>query len=99
MTIIANKIVSALFTADLKLKTIACDASDLKGRDFLSQVYNDSADVGFTLVGPRGDEATWFLSEEIREGEETKMWKFDPAPETLRAMPAMKGFTLVIFND
>ena len=100
MTIIAQKIVSALFSVDRDSKSICCDASDLRGRNFLSRVYDDAADAGFTLVGPQGDEATFFLaSEEVSRDNETTAWKFEPTPETLRKMPAMTGYTLTIFND
>jgi hypothetical protein len=79
-------------------KVFAAEASDL-GSDFeLGRVYDDAADVGFTLVSQRtGDRLVFVLYQQHRDGEGELLY------DEYRAVKGPVGFTgdlsVHIFND
>lgn len=91
---------SELFTYDAPNKVLVTELSDL-GKGFrLEQIYQDSADAGFTMVSARTGKAIDFVEcGRDMNGDEIAGWRFEPKPEQARKHPEIKGLTALIIND
>jgi hypothetical protein len=100
---IAPKISSDKFDWQKDNKCFCAEASDLpQNFNFLSQVYDDACDAGFTMVSARtGAEVAFVFSHDDRDssGEDVYGWNFEPCPYAVRKNPALAGVTCLIIND
>jgi len=82
----------------LKNGVFAAEASDLG--DFRpEQIYPDACDVGFKMLGKTGEYATFYLADTRQSEGDILYWTFLPTTETVRKIPALKGYRVEIFND
>lgn len=91
----------ANFTHDLGAKLLTAEHSDLGSPRLDHRLYDDTYDEGITLFNPtRRTWTRWRLDREERdiEGDITH-WVFLPTIETFYSTPAVRGYTLTIFND
>ena len=106
MAIIARKMSTKDFDFQKDTKCFCAEASDL-GRGWehraFSQIYDDAADSGFTLVNPvTGEEATFsFSHHDYSDQEKTEIagWNFTIIPASVRVHPKCAGVTVLIIND
>jgi hypothetical protein len=92
---------SSLFNHFPKTKRLVAEISDT-GIHFFQQLYDDAADVGFSVRNEKtGNVTRWSLSDEVRDRNENELigWTFVPTPESLRANPTLKGYMLTLLND
>ena len=90
------------FTIDHKDKCFVTEASDLDRNPF-KQIFPDSCDEGLELVSQRtGEVSKWYVTYtrySNKEDHELQGWELQPTRETLRKLPQLKGWTMVVFND
>ena len=101
MQLNVTQVNSALFTHNPKAKTLVAELSDLMITKFFP-LYDDAADVGFAIRNPKtGNVTRWAVSNEIRDNVENELlgYKLVPTPESVRAQPVMKGYTMTLLND
>ena len=100
--IIAKRIPSSLFHYSPAQKEFVAEASELpKTFDPLSQVWNDSADAGFIMVGQKSDKGMLFIHTDVEynaEGEITA-WLFEAEPVFNKEFGLDYTVTAVIVND
>lgn len=93
---------SSLFEKDVAGRLLSEEASTLGFRD-VGRLYDDAADVGIAIEREehrRGRVVRFCLSEVKRDADRDVMWwEFVPCPESLRAVPALSGWRVRIFND
>lgn len=64
------------------------------------QVYPDSADEGLKVVGNTGMEVDFVVNHVERDREnDLKFYKLIPTRESIRKVPALKNFEMILFND
>ncbi len=82
-------------------RKLVAELSDLGPITFnpFHQVYPDSADEGLKVVGFKQD-ADFVVNhvERDREGD-LKFYKLIPTRESIRKVPALKNFEMILFND
>ena len=100
MQLSLTEVNSALFTHNAKEKTLTAEHSDLGSPEF-RQMYDDACDEGLALRNKlTGNVTRWTLADEEHDVEgDVTGWVLHPAPESLRANPALRGYKIVIFND
>ena len=65
-----------------------------------SRIYADACDIGLTMIGKTGKEATFYVEHEKKDREgELQVTILKPVAETLRAIPQLAGWTVHILND
>lgn len=86
------------FTVSAKEKWMASEISCLG--DF-EQIYPDSADAGLTIVSEKsGAETKWVIASENKAGcGEVVNWVLLPTTETVRHLPRLAGWYVVVYND
>lgn len=78
---------------------LVAERSDF-GPDLFGPVYDDAADIGFTVVNSRsGNEVTFAIDHEMEHDGEFAGYVLKPVSESLRKVPAAKNVEVVIFND
>ena len=100
MQLSLTEVNSALFTHNPKAKTLTAEHSDLGSPEF-KRMYDDACDEGLALRNKlTGNVTRWVLAYGQRDEEGDLVgWVLHPAPESLRANPAISGYKIVIFND
>ena len=93
-----------LFRYMKETKTFSVEMSTLDEggcKAVFCQVYNDSADEGFTLVSHQtGHEIKFALNHVERDNENDILyWELIADPRDLRNKPQCKGLKVTIFND
>ena len=98
--VIANKINSNLFRYTAKTKLFVQEVSCLgKSFNHTSQIWNDSMDAGFVMVGERSDKELIFMTESIdMKEDEIQGWWFKALPEFNKGIITETVRTLII-ND
>ena len=103
---ICSKISSRRFTWHKELRSFSCDASELDhhGENTMRQVWPDSCDAGFIMVGQKtGIEIIFCLDEDCtsregtRDGEITH-WIFSASNDCVRREPKLANVTVNIWN-
>jgi hypothetical protein len=92
---------SKLFTFNPETNTFSAFASDLKGLNFHSPIYDDACDCGFAMVSERtGIVATWALSYEA-DGPDggVESWEFKAVGPFNGVLFGLRNTLVVIFND
>lgn len=90
------------FNSDKKHKVFVAEASDLgfrAGQVPGGALYDDAADFGITLINVRGEKATFYESNELKDNGDVVVWEYKPTAETLRAFPKLEGWEVHILND
>lgn len=86
---------STQFTWDSPTRTFVAEISDLGPAFKFERVYNDSADLGFTVIGRRGEEIIVVIDhEEMQEGD-VMFWTGSVISSPAHTAPAR----FKIFND
>ena len=101
MAIICNQIFSSdIFNSHGKSKLMTSELSMLRDKVY-NQMYDDACDVGFGIHSKRTGQITyWSYHSDERDGEgNLQGLNFKPIPETLRKFPALKSWTVHVFND
>jgi len=81
-------------------KTFSQEISTLNRSEIYSRIYQDAADLGFTMVSDKtGIESVWYLNRTKEHDGDLEFWEFNPTPETLKKIPALRGHKVIIFND
>lgn len=98
MAIVGTRIPTDQFFYDKPTRHFSQEASTLRNYNFLSRLYNDSADTGFVLVSHKtGREVPVYLEHIVRDIEgDVSSWVFrlsEPAPAWL------KDIYVRIYND
>ena len=100
--IIAQTIPGNLFYYSTTNKEFVAEMSDLsKTFDPLSQVWNDSADAGFIMMGQKSDKGMLFIHTDVEynaEGEITA-WLFEADPKFNKEFGLDYTVKAVIVND
>lgn len=82
-----------LLTWQPGVRQFVAEASDLRGT---GQVWDDSCDEGFTIIGKTGREIVVVLTDEKRDADgDVQFWTFEPADRADRALINK----VVVFND
>ena len=92
---------SSLFSHFPKTKRLVAEISDIHVSRF-DRLYDDAADVGFAIRNEKtGNVTRWTLSNEVRDNVENELVAFNlvPTPESIRAQPILKGYTMTLLND
>jgi hypothetical protein len=92
---------SDLFDADRDRKLLSAETSTCRFSS-LGRLCDDAVDVGTAVEccgHRRGRVVRLYLSEEKREDGDVRWWDFKPCTESLRAVPALDGWSVRIFND
>lgn len=95
---------SVLFYHDKTARSMTAEASTLcqgSRRELMGRIYQDAADVGFTIhSAAHGGDATFYLTDTVCDDEnDTLCWEFCPTTETLQRHPALSAYTVTVFND
>lgn len=94
MKIIGTRISTKYFTWDRERMMFVAEASDLKGFDLFSTVFDDACDEGFTLVSEKtGREITVTYHETIRDSDS------DVLVEIYKPYKSPFEFTVHVLND
>jgi hypothetical protein len=98
MNIVATEICASKFMFHKEDGTYSAEASELKGKDFFSRVWNDACDVGFQLVSVKNpNHKQIFTLREVEESEgDIKFWVFAPY---LPKFGFKENTLITIFND
>ena len=90
---------SMLFGINKEAKQFSADASDIS-RHFY-RVYPDAADAGFEMVSDKtGNTSFWVANRDEYDREyELVFTEFVPTAETLRKIPALRGWIARVYND
>lgn len=95
-----------MFSVNKEDKSFTADISDFHGGlfDLCQRIYPDASDDGFQTESSRsGQLATFYFEEEFYHGpiheRELAGWKFKPTTETIKKLPHLDGWEVVIFND
>ena len=90
-----------LFAHDRVAKRLTAEHSDLGSPPLRNRLYDDACDEGIALFNHKLHSNTrWYLDREERDAEgDVTHWVYLPAPETFHRTPAVRGYTLEIFND
>ena len=87
------------FTFAKDSKRFIAEASEL-GPNMFEQIYPDACDRGIVLVSERtGAESKWVEDRQLMAGDELGGWVLIPTAETLRKVPALRGYEVHILND
>lgn len=87
------------FTFSGKDKTFITEISTI-GDKQLVRIYPDACDEGVVLVSERtGEESKWVVNGVDQHDGDIGAWNLIPTAETLRKLPQLKGYKMVIFND
>jgi hypothetical protein len=100
--VICHKISSAYFNWQKDTNTFVAEMSDLsKHFNPMKQVWNDSADVGFVLIGEKTDKEVIFtFSHEDKNQEgEVQGWNFEIYLDNKTKALGMQGVKALIIND
>lgn len=86
------------FTVSAREKWMASEISCLG--DF-EQIYPDSADAGLTIVSETtGRDSKWVVASSNVDGSgEVINWILHPTTDTLRRLPDLAGWYVVVYND
>ena len=96
------------FHYDPKDRTFSQEISTLEGNGMAGggqptfhQIYQDSCDVGLTLVSAAtGKEVDYVVSLTEKDAEgDVQCWHLVPTKQALRKVPEARGTSIVIFND
>ncbi len=102
MQLAVNVVDARLFSWNKFTKTGVAEHSDLHNVR-ITPLYDDACDVGFAVRNRETGVLTrWTVSHEVYDGTEDNelvATVFSPAPETLRACPALVGYTIHLLND
>ena len=100
---IGPKVSSRSFGFNRATKEFVAEISMLEhgGANVLGQLYPDSGDIGFVLVSHKtGLEVEFVLKEEARDADrDIKFWSFEPAIHEQHRNAALRGISIVVFND
>ena len=102
-----NYFSSAWFTHDAEQLRFIAEVSDLIGRlhqpyiqAIFGRLYNDACDIGIVMISDKtGQEATFYLKDEVYNDGELVEYILKPTNETLRKFPRLEGYEVVILND
>lgn len=89
------------FQHSVGLKSFSAELSDLAlaGRPLFAPIYRDAVDVGLTLIGAM-HEATFYLEDaQVDRDGDLMLYRFAPTRETLRLLPQLQGYLVVVYND
>ena len=88
------------FTFAKDSKRFIAEASEL-GPNMFEQIYPDACDQGIVLVSEKtGVETKWVEDRQLWDWEgELGGWVLIPTAETLRKVPALRGYEVHILND
>ncbi|NBR07289.1 MAG: hypothetical protein EBT92_16205 [Planctomycetes bacterium] len=90
------------FTHNKDSRSFVADASDFGNFNFFQRIYDDAADVGFTICNPKSGRSilvTLFQELADYENNEVHGWEFTPSEHDVRLYPLLKNYKFVIFND
>ena len=92
------------FEISLASKQFIADISDLSegGKvQVFSQVYSDACDQGLELYNGKTGQSTWWVvdKESYDLGNELVSWTLIPLPGAIVRFPALKGWTITVYND
>lgn len=105
MEICAIKHHAAKFTASRERRTMTAEMSELSegsARRVFGRVYDDAADEGFVIVNPvTCKEAVFAIHHQEFDKREGDLLWIDLAPtqRTLEKIPALRNWTVRVFND
>lgn len=88
------------FLPHAKTMSLTAEISELGGLRFI-QAYPDACDIGIDIVSHvTGKESRWVQVQESRndDGDITD-WKFVPTADTIRKIPSLRNWKVVVFND
>jgi hypothetical protein len=75
------------------------EASSL-GPNWLQRIYPDACDIGFVVKTKRGNAIQYVAGDREMDSEgDVVAWTLVPSPEAVRAVPACRGTSVVVFND
>ena len=90
------------FTVDTATMTMSCDMSIIRRFDRLyPRFYPESCGDGVILESHiTGKVSSWYVAQEHRNHDnDITHWDLLPTVETLRTMPQLREWQVVIFND
>ena len=92
---------SEYFTFNKDTKTFSCDISDLNGKLRWCALYDDAADIGFSMMSESsGKVATFSLINEVTDKDgDVHYWEFHPIHESIEENPMLKDVKVFVFND
>lgn len=95
---------SNLFLHSAEEKTYTADMSQLSRGGRISafgRIYDDACDEGLKIQSERSlQEATFVLRDEETDADhDVTVWTLVPEPATLRRLPKLAGYKVIIFND
>lgn len=69
--------------------------------EVLGQVYDDACDEGFIIVSKKtGRDAVFAINETVKDSEgDVRYWTMVPTRDTVRRLPQLKGWEVMVFND
>lgn len=91
---------SRQFSFNSTTKQLSAEISDL-GPGAIIRVWPDSCDVGVEVVSEKtGAHVKFFVSHTHVDPEgDVQYYDLKPTPESLRKVPAVKGMSMILFND
>lgn len=86
------------FHVDNDAKAFIGDISETNG---FQPLYDDACDVGITLQSAKSLRySSWYVErEEYGDEFEISNWILKPTTETLRHLPGLEGWKIVLYND
>ena len=81
-------------------KTFTAEVSELTPNFGFERIYNDSLDMGFTLVSQNtGKEVVYAVQQEMTVDGEVHGWELVPTRESRNQVPGAVGTRVFVWND
>lgn len=91
------------FTVAAAKKLFISELSDLTQGNPFHRLHQDACDEGLVLISQNTNrESTWYVDHEERsddEDNELLAYHLFPTPETLKKVPQLTGWEMVLIND
>lgn len=95
---------SSKFTCSRDSREFVCESSDLcalRDGPFYGRIYDDAADIGLGILSElSGNIAVFYLRDVEKDSDgDIKFWKLFATEETVRDIPNLMNYTVIVFND